>query len=67
MAIFGKSGFRAASAISGNFSAVFLASIVLPIFTERLDLTRLPVVTLGMILTLGAGLFALLAAERGKL
>lgn len=60
-------GFKAISNICTNFSAVFLASIILPLFIGGLDLSEWPVLILGTTLTISSGFLSVLAAERGNL
>jgi len=62
-----KSKFRALSTLSSNFSEVFLASLVLPIFTGGSEVTRWPIVLFGIIFTILLGGISLIVAEKGKL
>ena len=50
-----------------NFSEVFLASLVLPIFTEKFELVKLPVVLLGITITFICSYLSVLFAQIGKL
>jgi len=59
--------FRALSNVCTNFSEVFLASLVIPVFVGEFDTSRVPVLILGIALT---GLFvwlSLIFAKKGKL
>ena len=61
-----KHTFRALSDICTNFSAVFLASLVIPIFINPADIS-LGIVLSGIILMLAATVLSLFCAEKGKL
>lgn len=67
MLTIGKSELKAISAICTNFSAVFLASLIIPAFTENFDFNNLPVLLLGLGFTLGSISLSLLFARKGKL
>lgn len=58
---------RALSNLSGNFSEVFLASLVIPIFNNKIDLTKIIITTFGIISCIVFAYFSLLFAEKGKL
>lgn len=58
---------RALSNLSGNFSEVFLASLVIPIFNNKIDLTKIIITFFGIISCIGFAYFSLLFAEKGKL
>ncbi|MGB9706933.1 MAG: hypothetical protein ACPLXP_02590 [Microgenomates group bacterium] len=62
-----NSKLRALSGIFANFSEVFLASMVIPIFFAKVDLGRIIVLILGVALTLISALLALMFAEKGKI
>jgi hypothetical protein len=58
---------RALSTLCANFSEVFLASLVIPVLIDGIDLSKLPVILFGVAGTLLSGLFSLFFAEKGKL
>ena len=58
---------RALSNLSGNFSEIFLASLVIPIFNNKIDLTKIVITIFGIISCIGFAYFSLLFAEKGKL
>lgn len=58
--------YRALSSACINFSAVFLASLVLPVITGSFDLNNIPVLSLGLVGTFVALYLALICARRGK-
>jgi len=58
---------RALSNLSGNFSEVFLASLVISIFNNKIDLTKIIITFFGIISCIGFAYFSLLFAEKGKL
>ena len=62
-----RSTWRALSTNFLNSSAVFLASMVIPIFTGQFDTSKWYVVTSGIILTILFAYLSLLAAKEGKL
>ncbi len=62
-----KSKFRALSNICGNFSEVFLASVIIPIFKEKFDLSQIPVLIFGVVTTFISIYFSLKFAHAGKL
>ncbi len=67
MLTFNKSELKALSSLFTNFSAVFMASLIVPILTGNFDVTKLPVVLLGLALTIGTAFIAILFAKKGKL
>lgn len=62
-----RSQWRAISLLSTNFSAVFLASLVLPVVTGNVDLSKWYVVILGVVLTIFFVWLTLVSAKEGKL
>lgn len=65
--VFTRSKLRALSTLCANFSEVFLASLVIPIFIGGVDISKLPVLLFGVAGTLLSGLFSLFFTEKGKL
>ncbi|OGE33110.1 hypothetical protein A3E66_02135 [Candidatus Daviesbacteria bacterium RIFCSPHIGHO2_12_FULL_37_16] len=57
----------AISNICINFSTVFLASLVVPIFAGDFNLSKWPIVLSGIIATVSFSLLAIFFAEKGKL
>ncbi len=64
---FTKSSYKAFSSIFSGFSAVFLASLILPFFTGSIVNNSWFVISLGLLLTIMAVYFSALFAEKGKL
>lgn len=62
-----KSKHKALSSVSANFSTVFLASLVIPIFTGEFDINNWPVVLFGLITSISLIWLSVLFAEKGKL
>ena len=62
-----KHQLRALSNLTGNFSEVFLASLVIPIFNNKLDLIKIIIMIFGIISCVVFAYFSLLFAEKGKL
>jgi choline-glycine betaine transporter len=62
-----KHRLRALSNLSGNFSEIFLASLVIPIFNNKIDLTKVVITIFGIISCIGFAYLSLLFAEKGKL
>ena len=62
-----KSKLRALSTLCANFSEVFFASLVMPIFFGGIDISEFPVLLFGVAGTLLSALFSLFFAEKGKL
>lgn len=62
-----KHRLRALSNLSGNFSEVFLASLVIPVFNNKVDLTKIVITIFGIISCIVFAYFSLLFAEKGKL
>lgn len=62
-----KSGLKALSSVCTEFTAVFLASLVIPAFTGAFDLSRWPVLLLGVLLTVVSLLFSVLFAQKGNI
>ena len=62
-----KSKLRALSTLCANFSEVFFASLVIPIFIGGIDISELPVLLFGIVGVFVSGIFSLLFAEKGKL
>ena len=58
---------RALSNLSGNFSEIFLASLVIPVFNNKIDLTKIVITIFGIISCISFAYFSLLFAEKGKL
>ena len=58
---------RALSNLCGNFAEVFLASLVIPIFYNRIDLTKIIITIFGIISCIVFAYFSLLFAKKGKL
>ena len=58
---------RALAVLFTNFAAVFLGSLVIPIFIGGFDVRRVPMVLLGLLATFFSTWLSLLFAERGKL
>jgi len=58
---------RALSNLTGNFSEVFLASLVIPVFNNKLDLIKIIITIFGIISCIVFAYFSLLFAEKGKL
>ena len=64
---FSKSSYKAFSSTFTNFSAVFLASLILPVFTGSVAPVNWPVLLLGILLTVTAVYFSSYFADKGKL
>jgi len=62
-----KHRLRALSNLTSNFSEVFLASLVIPIFNNKLDLTKIIITIFGIISCIVFAYFSLLFAEKGRL
>ena len=62
-----KHRLKALSNLSGNYSAVFLASLVIPIFNNKIDLAKIVIMIFGIISCIVFAYFSLLFAEKGKL
>lgn len=58
---------RALSSICTNFSAVFLASLIVPVFSGNFDVSAWSMILLGMGLTIGSVALALYCAKKGKI
>lgn len=58
---------KALSALSANFSEVFLASLVLPVFTGSVGNYGLQLLVFGLIGTLISGFLSVKFAEKGRL
>ncbi|MBI3559349.1 hypothetical protein HY085_03040 [Candidatus Gottesmanbacteria bacterium] len=61
------SGYRALSSVCSNFSAVFLATFIVPALTFKIDFPNLSVLIFSLV---GTAVFAFLSvvfAEKGKL
>lgn len=65
--VFTKSKFRALSTLCANFSAVFFASLVIPIFFGGIDISKIPVLLFGVVATFIFAWLSLIFAEKGKL
>jgi hypothetical protein len=63
----GKSEFRAFSSLCSNYSAVFLASLVIPAFLPEVDMARFLMISLGVIGALTFWILSAVFAKRGKL
>ncbi len=62
-----KSGYRVLSTIGSNFSAVFLGSLVIPVFLVKLEVPKVYVLLLGLSLTSISLLLAVKFGEKGKI
>ncbi len=62
-----RSKLKALSTIGSNFSEVFLASLIIPVFTGEFTQSRLFLLVLGSILLLVSIYISLQFAEKGKL
>lgn len=62
-----KSKFRALSSLSGNVTQLFVASWIIPPLTSKFDLSQLPVLILGLVLTIAGALVTLEFAQQGNL
>ena len=62
-----SSTYRALSGLFANFSEVFLAVLVVLVFSQRFDLSKLPVILLGVTSTFVFGYLSVLFARWGKL
>lgn len=58
---------RALSNLSGNFSEIFLASLVIPIFNNSINFAKIIIMIFGIISCIGFAYLSLLFAEKGKL
>lgn len=58
---------KALSTLCSNFSAVFLASLVLPIFTAGFDISNWYVLVLGLALTIFFSWLTIASGKKGKL
>ena len=58
---------KALSGIFANFSEVFLASIVIPVFFAKLDANKVFVLLSGLALTLASMLLSLTFAQKGRI
>ena len=67
MVVLTKSSSRALSTISANFSAVFLGSLVLPVFVGDFAVSNWPVILLGLVGVLSSVLLSIKFAQRGRL
>lgn len=59
--------YKAISMISGNFSEVFLGSLVLPVFLGGLDSYRGIIIVFGLLGVIVFVIIAIISAEKGKL
>lgn len=62
-----KHRLRALSNLSGNFSEIFLASLVIPTFYSKINLTKVVITIFGIISCISFAYLSLLFAEKGKL
>lgn len=62
-----RSGLKTLSVVCANFAAVFLGSLVLPVFIGDIEINRWSMLTFGVLGTGGFSYLAILFAERGKL
>lgn len=67
MATVTSSRAKALSVVFANFAAVFLGSLVIPVFNGGIDIEQLPVVLSGLLATIFSTWLSLIFAERGKL
>ena len=58
---------RALSNLSGNFSEIFLASLVIPMFNNKINFIKIIITIFGIISCIGFAYLSLLFAEKGKL
>jgi len=59
--------FRALSGLFNSYSQVFLASLVIPAFSFRLDIYKIILLMLGISDTIYSGYLSLKFAQQGKL
>ncbi len=62
-----RSRCRALSDLCNNAALVFLGSIVIPLFINGFDISKLPVILFGLVLTISTAWLSLEFAEKGKL
>jgi len=62
-----KSKYRALSEFCNTLAVLFLGSLVIPIITNSFAIVQLPVVVLGIVLTIISLYLSLYCAEKGKL
>lgn len=62
-----KHRLRALSNLSGNFSEIFLASLVIPVFNNNINFAKIIIMIFGIISCIGFAYLSLLFAEKGKL
>ncbi|MDO9027865.1 MAG: hypothetical protein Q7U68_03285 [Candidatus Roizmanbacteria bacterium] len=58
---------RALAILSANFSEIFLASLVIPIFNDKINLIKIIIMIFGIISCISFAYLSLLFAEKGKL
>lgn len=62
-----KSGYRVLSQTTGNYSAVFLGTVVIAPLIGEFEIAQLPLVILGLLFTILTLYLAMGFGERGKL
>lgn len=67
MVVLTKYHYRALASLYGNFSAVFLGSVLIPTFGKNIDLEKQILILFGGFLVTASGVLSLFFAQKGKL
>ncbi|KKQ51679.1 hypothetical protein A2865_00675 [Candidatus Woesebacteria bacterium RIFCSPHIGHO2_01_FULL_39_17] len=62
-----KSASKVLSSVFVSFSEVFLASLIIPVFISRVEIARIPVLILGVLLTIASVFLSIKFGERAKI